>query len=261
MCLHMQTISLYCHHPGQACKSLSRYAKNMLCQRTSSSMLKKTVCMVFNPQRPYTSTHLYGSQSPIVTLDGNMLTWVEQFKYLGHVLDCNLSDTADMRRIKRSLYYTVNMLCALVGRANNDILIRLFQSYCTNFYGCELWDTMRDRKALRELCVAYHSCVKKLVGVPKSFRNHPLCFSLNILTCPMLIASRQLLFHKRLLSSENEIIKTVLVSDIGRSGITAGVHIAIRREYGLMAMDLSSANCASIKNTFTGHLKRLISDR
>ena len=56
-----------------------------------------------------------------------------------------------------------------------------------------------------------------------------------------------------------KLLRTVLVSDIGRSGITAGVHIAIRREYGLMAMDLSSAKCASINNTFTGHLKRLIS--
>ena len=83
------------------------------------------------------------------------------FKYLGHVLDCNLSDRGDMRRIKRSLYYSVNMLCALVGRANKDILVKLFKSYCTSFYGCELWNPASERKAFRELCVAYHSCVKK----------------------------------------------------------------------------------------------------
>ena len=119
---------------------------------------------------------------------------------------------------------------------------------------------MRERKSFRELCVAYHSSVKKLVRVPKSFRNHSLCFALNILPCPMLVASRQLLFYRRLLSSENVIIKTVLASDIGHSGITVGGHHAIRHEFGLMAFDLSSANRTSIVNIFSAHLKRLIND-
>ena len=222
---------------------------------------KKTVCMMFNPQRPHQFTHLSGSQSPVVTLGGTVLTWVDHFKYLGHVLDCNLSDRGDMRRIKRSLYYSVNMLCALVGRANKDILVKLFKSYCTSFYGCELWNPASERKAFRELCVAYHSCVKKLVKVPKSFRNHPLCLALDIMTCPILVASRQLLFYKRLLSSDNMVIKTVLASDIGHNGTTVRVHLSIRREYGLMALDLSSASRTSIINAFNAHLKRLVNDR
>ena len=70
-----------------------------------------------------------------------------------------------MRRIKRSLYYnTTNMLSALDGHAKPEILMTLFRSYCTNFYGCELWNISSVRRAFRELYVAYHSCVKKLVG-------------------------------------------------------------------------------------------------
>ena len=223
--------------------------------------VKKTVCMIFNPQRPYSFTHLTSSQPPIVTLCGNKLKWVNQFKYLGHVIDCNLGDSGDMRRIKRALYYSVNMLCALLGNANRETLMKLFRSYCTNFYGCELWDTSKEKKCFRELCVAYHSCVKKLVRVPKSFRNHPLCLAVDILPCPMLVASRQLLFYRRLLSSENSIIKVLLASDIGHRGVTVKAHLKIRKEYDLMSMDLSSTNRASVMNTFTSHLKRLVNDR
>ena len=138
-----------------------------------------------------------------------------------------------MHRIKRSLYYSVNMLCALVRHASSDILMKLFRSYCMNFYGCELWNIANERKAFRQLCVAYHSCVKKLVRVSKSSRNHPLCLALGILPCPMLVASRQISFYKRLLSSGNSIIRALLASDVETSGITARSHLALRQEYGL----------------------------
>ena len=111
-------------------------------------------------------------------------------------------------------------------------------------------------------CVSLITLVlKKLVKVPKSFRNHPLCLALDIMTCPILVASRQLLFYKRLLSSDNMVIKTVLASDIGHNGTTVRVHLSIRREYGLMALDLSSASRTSIINAFNAHLKRLVNDR
>ena len=135
------------------------------------SIYKYYVCMMFNPQRPFQSTHLTDSKPPTISLGGNALSWVNNFKYLGHVLDTKLGDSGDINRKKRSLYYSVNMLCALVRHASSDILMKLFRSYCMNFYGCELWNTANERKVFCQLCVAYHSCVKKLVRVPKSSRN------------------------------------------------------------------------------------------
>ena len=227
-------------------------------ERSISFNVKKTVCMTFNPQRPYSSSHLSNSKSPIITLCGSVLTWVTHFKYLGHVIDDKLKDDGDMRRIKRSLYYSANMLCALLGQANKDVLMKLFKSYCTNLYGCELWDVVRDKTAFRQLCVAYHSCIKKLVRVPKSFRNHSLCYALGILPLPMLVAKRQLLFFKRLLCCDNVIVKTLFDSDdVGQNGILAKNHLSVRREYGLMEMDLLEATQSSINNVFDSHLARV----
>ena len=89
--------------------SPSREGLEKLVQRCESFALSrdmkfnvnKTVCMIFNPQRPYAVSHLTYSQPPSILLSGNNLSWVNQFKYLGHMLDGNLGNIADMHRIKR----------------------------------------------------------------------------------------------------------------------------------------------------------------
>ena len=223
-------------------------------------MLK--ICLhVFNPQRPYSATHLVNSKPPVITLNGHKLAWVEQFRYLGHVLTCNLRDNVDIRRVKHLLYFNVNMLCAKVGYANKHILIKLFKSYCTNMYGCELWNICKDKKVFKELCEAYHSCIKRLVRIPVWSRNHPLCMSLKLLPCPMLVASRQLLFQQRLLFSPNSIIRSVVNSPIGRSGILANTHSQIRQEYDLVSLDLSAARRPDVSNVFRSHLVRVVASQ
>ena len=223
--------------------------------------VRKTVCMVFNPQKPYGLSHLSGSKPPTIFLNGHSLVWVETFKYLGHVFASNLSDGPDMCRVKRSLYYSVNMICARVGHANRNILIKLFRAYCTNMYGCELWNTAGVRKAFHDLCVAYHSCIKKLVRVPRWTRNHDLCKELSLLPCPMLVASRQLLFQQRLLFSDNSIIRAMTESEVGTSGMTAKTHLQIREQYGLMALNLLAVGKADISNIFVAHRDRFVHDR
>ena len=148
----------------------------------------------------------------------------------------------------------------LVKSQAGDI-IYMVRSYCMNFYGCELWNIATERRAFHQLCVAYHSCIKKLVRVPKSSRNHPLCLALGILPCPMLVASRQIPFYKQLLSSGNNIIRALLASDIGTSGITARSHLALRQEYRLMGLDLTRASPSSIRNVFIAHLRRFVNNR
>ena len=67
---------------------------------------KKTVCMMFLPPKPYSVAHLTSAQPPCIYLDGHNLAWVEEFRYLGHILNSKLDDSADMQRAKRCLYYS-----------------------------------------------------------------------------------------------------------------------------------------------------------
>ena len=217
--------------------------------------------MLFTPQKPYGVKHL-GTGKPIcIPLNGHPMSWVEEFKYLGHTLVCTLRDSADMRRMKRSLYYGANRISAKVGYADKTILVQLFKSFCCNMYGCELWSMFGDKKAFNELCVAYHSSLKKIVKRPRSTRNHDLCLYLDLLPCPMHVASRQLSFWRRLWESDNTVVSALLQSDIGRHGLIAKWHLQLRRVHDMISMDLSRASTADIVNVFASKLERFVLDR
>jgi len=118
-----------------------------------------------------------------------------------------------------------------------------------------------DKKAFKELCVAYHSSLKKLVKMPCWTRNHDLCLALGLLPCPMHVASRQLSFWRRLGSSTNTIVSALLASDIGHHGMLAESHLQIRREFDIMAMDLRAVSGPAIANVFVSRLERFVHER
>ena len=111
--------------------------------------VKKYVCMFFPPQQSYNAKHLGHTEPHAITLNGQPMAWVGSFKYLGHVVVSNLSNGADIQRAKRALYYGANTLCARVGYADKHILVQLFKTYCSNLYGCELWNLSSDKKTVQ----------------------------------------------------------------------------------------------------------------
>ena len=69
------------------------------------------------------------------------------------------------------------------------------------------------------------------------------------------------MFYKRLLVSENTIIKAMFAGNMCQSTLISKCHLAIRKKYDLIALDLSSACRASIVNVFYSCLKRKVNDR
>ena len=70
---------------------------------------KKTVCMVFNPVN---RCKVVCTAFPVFKLEGCNLVVVEQFKYLGHIIDNRLFDDSD---IKREIKTYLCMLIYSVG--------------------------------------------------------------------------------------------------------------------------------------------------
>ena len=73
-----------------------------LCFNTS-----KTVCMIFNP---FVRHKVVSKQFPLFTLAGCQLKYVNQFKYLGHIINDTMCDNDDIRREIRSLFCRTNIL-------------------------------------------------------------------------------------------------------------------------------------------------------
>ena len=93
----------------------------------------KTVCMTFKAKSAKTTA------TPVLKLGGQYVKSVDQYKYLGIVLDTELSDDKDIQRQLRYQYCAANKLRASFSRCSNAVKNVLFRSFYTPMYTSQLW--------------------------------------------------------------------------------------------------------------------------
>ena len=98
---------------------------------------------------------------------------VDQYKYLGIVLDTELSDDKDIHRQMRYQYCAANKLRASFFRCSNAVKNVLFRSFCTPMYPSQLWCNFR-KSFMWRLRVAYNFGCRALYNLPwrASVRSH-----------------------------------------------------------------------------------------
>ena len=75
----------------------------------------------------------------VIKLNGNEIKWQRSVKHLENIIDQKLSDVEDCRFKKSILIGNVNNFIGNHSTLKNCSKRKLFQSYCTSFYGSELW--------------------------------------------------------------------------------------------------------------------------
>ena len=93
--------------------------------------IKKTECMCICPKGMKLTT------LPDICLDQSKIEYVNQFKYLGHILDTSFTDDNDMSKELRNLYARGNMLTKQFRSLDNVVKIQLFKTYCYPLYCVE----------------------------------------------------------------------------------------------------------------------------
>ena len=79
------------------------------------------------------------SEKPTFFLGNDELCIVDKYKYLDHVVQCNLSDNGDIYCQVRSMYGRANTVCKKFNFCSDSVKIQLFKSYSANMYFCQLW--------------------------------------------------------------------------------------------------------------------------
>ena len=139
--------------------------------------VNKTVVIVFKRKSPSLSGNIR------LYFNGEKLNVVNKCKYLGCILTSDLKDCYDMDRCNISFNKSFGFLFRKFYSVNIDVFYSLFQSYCSSFYGAELWiDRKRCLGNFKQCSVSYHSALKKILGIPKFYSNHFTCNALNTLT-------------------------------------------------------------------------------
>lgn len=101
-----------------------------------------------------------------VHLNGAVLKRVTEFKYLGHIVTEDLSDTKDIERERRALAVRCNMIARRFARCSTEVKRSLFKAYCQTFYTCSLW-VIYTRRAYNDLRIQYNNGFRLLMGHPR----------------------------------------------------------------------------------------------
>ena len=108
---------------------------------------KKTFCMSILPKWLHNSTCQ-------LHLDGNILSFVNEHKYLGIKICDNMYDDADIVQQVKATYARGNVLISKFRKCDNEVKVKLFKAFCNSFYGCNLW-VRYHKYAMRKLFHAY----------------------------------------------------------------------------------------------------------
>ena len=140
-------------------------------------------------------------------LNGNEIKWQRSVKHLGNIIDQKLSDVEDCRFKKSILIGNVNKFIGHYSTLKKCSKRKLFQSYCTSFYGSELWSL--SSKGLEECCIAWREGARRLFNY--SFLVGPLSGQISI---DEMLYRKSLTFVYSVMNSNNSIVAHQTICEI-----------------------------------------------
>jgi hypothetical protein len=161
----------------------------------------------FNPRKSQVTT--FGGQCPTdfcIFVNDAPLIWADKIKYLGCNFICRTC-TVDPKPAIGKFYASLNNILSVLGHNRNEIMaVYLVKSYCLPalLYSCETWTL--NSTDLQSVNVAWNNSFRKIFNSCWRESVKPLQFYCSELPVSFLIDQRRLLFYKRLLRSDNEII-------------------------------------------------------
>ena len=127
----------------------------------------KSFCLVIdNKARDKKNIH------PVV-INTHTLPYTAKCKYLGHIINNNLTDDDDIARQKRCIYAQANALARKFNLCNSSIKTTLFNSYCGSMYTSSLWCNFKKQSPKEGITVAYNNSFRILHNLsPRCSASH-----------------------------------------------------------------------------------------
>ena len=152
-------------------------------------------------------------------LCNEVLKEVKETKYLGYFLTADGKDDRDMARACRQLYAQGNSLIRKFHMCTEKVKIKLFTTYCSQFYCAHLWQFREFEKAYRKVKVAYNNVFRFFLRLPRDPQGRPCSASgmfvnRKVKSFQEIIRNVVFKFQCRLNSSQNDLIKSTLFVNI-----------------------------------------------
>jgi hypothetical protein len=160
----------------------------------------KSVCMRFGPR-------FDADCEPLVTADGQVLSWVDECRYLGVYLVAARYFKCSFSNAKRSFYRSFNSVFNRVGRAaSEEVIVKLMQTKCLPviLYGLEACPVNTADK--HSLDFVLTRCLMKIFQTGSYFVISECRWSLGIKLLSETVKDRKLSFLVKYACSSNNLI-------------------------------------------------------
>jgi hypothetical protein len=121
----------------------------------------KTKCMIVTPNKSRSFS------SPLDACDfgtdNKPIEFFSSFSHLGHLITSSLSDDEDIVKRRGEFIGQDNNVICYFRKLSSSVRYKLFRSYCTSFYGCELW--LLDNRSIDYLCIAWRKGLPKIWNI------------------------------------------------------------------------------------------------
>jgi len=146
---------------------------------------------------------------PKITLNGRSLKFITENKYLGCVISDDFKDDKDIARQMRYVYSMGNGVVRNFTHCTNDVKMRLFKAYCSNFYCCQLWSSHK-LSSYNKLRVAYNNIFRSLFKLRRDTSISAYMVNSNMDSFQVIIRKQIYKFRERVFSSDNLLVATIV---------------------------------------------------
>ena len=192
-------------------RKLIRICENYAIEHDIVYNVLKTKCVCFNSVNRLCNI-------PPVLLRGHLIDFVPKFTYLGHVFTYDLKDDDDIACQRRALCGRANLLLRKFSKCSPAVKMRLFNSFCNNIYGVQLWCKYKAA-SIRSIHVCHNNALRRLLGLPRTASATNSFVSNSVNNFCVLRRKNVYSFTCRLQRSENELLKVLCNSDMYYSGL------------------------------------------
>jgi hypothetical protein len=164
---------------------------------------KRIRCHPIGMSKPALRTFCY----PSFFIGVQSIDFVKKWPHLGHIISDDCDDYDDLCAKKTSLIGQVNKILCTFYNVNCLTKTKLVKSYCTSFYGAELWDL--SHKGIEAICIAWRKGIRRIWRLPNTTHSvliPELCETLPLVD---LFYTRMLNFVYRCLNSQSSLVKFV----------------------------------------------------
>ena len=183
-----------------------------------------------------------------VYLDGNLIKWNDSVKHLGNIISQNLSDDKDCNFKKSCFIGSVNKLIGNFGRMYSHVKSKLFLSYCTSFYGSQMWRLSCN--GIAQLCTSWQVAIRRLLHLPRNSHRWALGPLINCSHIRTQLELRTLSFIFKFAASKNVLVNSIFNVAISDARSDLGFNIAhFRSKYQIFSFNCIVASSKIIVNS------------